>query len=103
MIVNTDGSVQCVSGSTEIGPGQRTQMAMIAAEALGVPLNKVTIATYVDTDNTTDAGSTSGSRQTNTGGRGMYEAAMDAKKQTSDAMPPRSSSTTRNGGTSRFR
>jgi xanthine dehydrogenase molybdenum-binding subunit len=81
VIVNTDGSVQCVSGSTEIGPGQRTQMAMIAAEALGVPLNKVSIATYVDTDNTTDAGSTSGSRQTNTGGRGMYEAAVDAKNQ----------------------
>jgi len=81
VIVNTDGSVQCVSGSTEIGCGQRTQMAMIAAEALGVPLEQVTIATYVDTDNTTDTGSTSGSRQTNTGGRGMYEAAMDARRQ----------------------
>lgn len=85
VIVNTDGSVQCVSGSTEIGPGQRTQMTMIAAEALGVPLTSVTIATYVDTDNTTDAGSTSGSRQTNTGGRGMYEAAVDARKQVLEA------------------
>jgi CO/xanthine dehydrogenase Mo-binding subunit len=81
LIVNTDGSVQCVSGSTEIGPGQRTQMAMIAAEALGVPLKSVSIATYVDTDNTTDTGSTSGSRQTNTGGRGIYEAAIDARNQ----------------------
>ena len=81
VIVNTDGSAQCVSGSTEIGPGQRTQMAMIAAEALGVPLHRVSIATYVDTDNTTDTGSTSGSRQTNTGGRGIYEAARDAKRQ----------------------
>jgi len=81
VIVNTDGSVQCVSGCTEIGPGQRTQMAMITAEALGVPLKKVSIATYVDTDNTTDTGGTNGSRQTNTGGRGIYEAAIDAKKQ----------------------
>ena len=81
VIVNTDGSVQCVSGSTEIGPGQRTQMAMIAAEALGVPFENVSIATDVDTDNTTDTGSTTGSRQTNTGGRGMYEAATDAKNQ----------------------
>ena len=81
VIVNTDGSVQCVSGSTEIGSGQRTEMAMIVAEALGVPLEQVSIATYVDTDNTTDTGSTSGSRQTNTGGRGMYEAAIDAKNQ----------------------
>jgi CO/xanthine dehydrogenase Mo-binding subunit len=81
VIVNTDGSVQCVSGCTEIGPGQRTEMAMIAAEALGVPFTDVSIATYIDTDNTTDTGGTNGSRQTNTGGRGMYEAAMDAKRQ----------------------
>jgi CO/xanthine dehydrogenase Mo-binding subunit len=81
VIVNTDGSVQCVSGCTEIGPGERTEMAMIAAEALGVPLDQVSIATYIDTDNTTDCGGTNGSRQTNTGGRGMYEAAMDAKRQ----------------------
>jgi CO/xanthine dehydrogenase Mo-binding subunit len=54
---------------------------MIAAEALGVPLKSVSIATYVDTDNTTDTGSTSGSRQTNTGGRGIYEAAIDARNQ----------------------
>ena len=81
VIINTDGSVQCVSGTAEIGPGERTQMAMIAAEALGVPFTRVSIATYVDTDNTTDAGSTSGSRQTNTGGRGMYEAGVDAKRQ----------------------
>jgi CO/xanthine dehydrogenase Mo-binding subunit len=60
-------------------------MAMIAAEALGVPLESVSIATYVDTDNTTDTGSTSGSRQTNTGGRGMYEAAIDARKQILEA------------------
>jgi xanthine dehydrogenase molybdenum-binding subunit len=81
VIVNTDGSVQCVSGCTEIGPGQRTEMAMIAAEALGVPLSQVSITTYIDTDNTTDTGGTNGSRQTNTGGRGMFEAAMDAKRQ----------------------
>jgi len=81
VIVNSDGSVQCVSGCTEIGPGQRTQMAMITAEALGVPLTQVSIATYVDTDNTTDTGGTNGSRQTNTGGRGIYEASVDAKRQ----------------------
>ena len=81
VIVNSDGSVQCVSASNEIGPGQRTQMAMICAEALGVPIEAVSIAEYVDTDNTTDTGSTTGSRQTNTGGRGIYEAAIDARNQ----------------------
>ncbi len=81
VIVNTDGSVQCLSGAVEIGGGQRTQMAIIVAEALGVPLHTVSITWPVDTDQTTDTGSTTGSRQTNTGGRGMYEAAIDAKRQ----------------------
>ncbi len=81
IIVNTDGSVQCISGCSEIGGGQRTQMAMIAAEALGVPLNKVSISVDFDTDCTTDTGVSGGSRQTNSAGRGMYEAALDAKRQ----------------------
>src|SRR5881296_3724089 len=84
VIVNNDGSVQCVSACTEIGPGQRTEMAMITAEALGVPLNTMTITAYVDTDNTTDTGTTAGSQQTNNGGRGMYDAGQDARKQVLD-------------------
>jgi CO/xanthine dehydrogenase Mo-binding subunit len=84
VIVNTDGSVQCVSAANDIGPGQRTTMTMIAAEALGVPLYSVSITPYVDTDNTTDTSGTFGSQMTNTGGRGMYEAATDARKQLLD-------------------
>ena len=56
-------------------------MLMIAAEALGVTLQQITITPYIDTDNTTDTGGTNGSRMTNTGGRGMYEAATDARNQ----------------------
>jgi xanthine dehydrogenase molybdenum-binding subunit len=56
-------------------------MAMIAAESLGVPLYATTISLSVDTDTSTDASGTFGSQQTNTGGRGMYEAAQDARKQ----------------------
>ena len=63
VIVNTDGSVQAVSGVNEIGSGQRTKMAMIAAESIGVPLSAVTITPYIDTDLTTDTGGTSGSRR----------------------------------------
>jgi xanthine dehydrogenase molybdenum-binding subunit len=59
-------------------------MAMIAAESLGVPLSSVTITTYVDTDLTTDTVGTFGSIQTNTGGRGMYEAGQDARRQILD-------------------
>src|SRR2546428_1251497 len=83
-IIKSDGSVQAVSRTTDIGPGQRTNMLMIAAEALGVTLNQITITPYIDTDNTTDSGGTNGSRMTNTGGRGMYEAAIDARKQVLD-------------------
>jgi xanthine dehydrogenase molybdenum-binding subunit len=81
IIINSDGSVQAVSGTTDIGSGQRTHMLMIAAEALGVTLNQITITPYIDTDNTTDTGGTNGSRMTNTGGRGMFEAATDARNQ----------------------
>ena len=84
VIINSDGSVQAVSGVTDIGSGQRTNMMMVAAEALGVPLNLVTITPYVDTDNTTDTGTTAGSQQTNNGGRGMYQAGQDARRQVLD-------------------
>jgi len=84
VIVNTDGTVQCVSATNDIGPGQRTTMAMIAAESVGVPLHAVSITPYVDTDLTTDTSGTFGSQQTNNGGRGMYEAGQDAKRQLLD-------------------
>jgi CO/xanthine dehydrogenase Mo-binding subunit len=84
LIVNADGSVQAVSASNEIGPGQRTLVAMVAAESLGVPLERVTITTHVDTDFTSDTGISSGSIQTNTGSYAMYQAAQDARKQVLD-------------------
>src|SRR3989337_1148328 len=56
-------------------------MAMIASEALGIPLARVAIAPSVDTDFTADTGNTAGSRQTLSGGWGAYEAAIDARNQ----------------------
>jgi xanthine dehydrogenase molybdenum-binding subunit len=73
-----------VSASNEVGGGERTLMAMIAAETLGVPFDQVNITPYVDTDLTSDTVGTFGSLQTNTGGSGVYEAAMDAKRQLLD-------------------
>src|SRR5260221_3360397 len=58
--LNSDGSVQLHSASNEVGSGQRTEMMMIAAEALGVPVRQVTITPYVDTDLTSDTGITAG-------------------------------------------
>jgi CO/xanthine dehydrogenase Mo-binding subunit len=34
VIINTDGTVQCISASNDIGPGQRSLMTMIAAESI---------------------------------------------------------------------
>src|SRR5438876_4217430 len=84
VVINSDGTVQCISANNDIGDGQRTEMMMITAETLGVPLTSVTITPYVDTDLTTDASGTFGSQQTNTGGRGQFEAATDARKQVLD-------------------
>ncbi len=84
IVISNDGSVQAISGCTDIGSGQRTHMLMIAAEALGVKLDQITITPGIDTEYTTDTGGTNGSRMTNTGGRGMYEAGIDARKQVLD-------------------
>ncbi len=81
VVVTSDGSLEVISGGQEIGGGQRTQMAMIAAEAIGIPFENTTIAFEVDTEHTPDTGTTAGSRMTNSGGWGLYDAAMDAKQQ----------------------
>jgi xanthine dehydrogenase molybdenum-binding subunit len=80
-IVTSDGSLQAISASNDIGPGQRTLQAMIAAETVGIPFERTSISFEVDTDFSSDCGGTNGSRQTNTAGWGMYEAGMDAKRQ----------------------
>jgi len=70
-----------ISGAAEVGPGERTMMAMIAGEVMGIPLTRVRISHEVDSDYTSDTGVTAGSRQTLSGGWGVYEAAEDAKRQ----------------------
>ncbi len=81
--INADGTVNVFTGATELGCGQKTTMAMIAAEELGVLLSNVFVIS-ADTDMTTDTGVTSGSRQTITGGTGVKLAAADAKNQLLD-------------------
>jgi len=78
--INPDGTVNVLTGTADIGGGQRGTMAMIAAEELGVPLDRVYV-TAADTEVTTDTGGTTGSRQTMTGGTGTKLAAADAKRQ----------------------
>jgi xanthine dehydrogenase YagR molybdenum-binding subunit len=81
--INADGTLNVFTGATELGCGQKTTMAMIAAEELGMLLSNVFVIS-ADTDMTTDTGVTSGSRQTITGGTGVKLASADAKNQLLD-------------------
>jgi CO/xanthine dehydrogenase Mo-binding subunit len=81
--INADGTVNVLTGTADLGGGQKGTMAMIAAEELGVPLEQV-VVTPADTEVTTDTGGSTGSRQTMTGGMGTKLAAADAKKQLLD-------------------
>ncbi|MBI4495038.1 MAG: xanthine dehydrogenase family protein molybdopterin-binding subunit [Chloroflexi bacterium] len=81
VVVNADGTLTVISGATEVGGGERTVMAMIAAESVGIPLASTRITPEVDTDVTADTGNTAGSRQTNSGGWGVHLAGLDAKQQ----------------------
>jgi len=78
--INTDGSVDLLTGSAELGQGSNTTLAMIAAEELGVSLSAVNVVNG-DTDTTPACGGAWGSRQTFTAGNAVRLAAGEAKKQ----------------------
>jgi CO/xanthine dehydrogenase Mo-binding subunit len=78
---NPDGTLEVISAAQEIGGGQRTVMAMMVAEEMGMPYEQVKITSNVDTEFTTDTGGTWGSRMTVSGGWGVVMAARDAKAQ----------------------
>ncbi|HWI12986.1 MAG TPA: xanthine dehydrogenase family protein molybdopterin-binding subunit, partial [Burkholderiales bacterium] len=65
--LNSDATVNVLVGTADIGASQKTTMAMIAAEELGLPLSAVSV-TNADTEVTLDTGSSGGSKQTFTAG-----------------------------------
>jgi len=81
--LDPDGSVELLSGLNDTGGWQKTTMAMIAAEELGVPYDAVAVTTG-DTDTTTDTGVPGGSRGTTSAGLAVISAARDAKSQLLD-------------------
>jgi CO/xanthine dehydrogenase Mo-binding subunit len=72
-----DGSVSVLSGSTEIGQGSHTVLAQIAAEEMGVPLEKVKVL-GTDTAVMLFERSTGASRTTTLMGRAVMEACREA-------------------------
>jgi CO/xanthine dehydrogenase Mo-binding subunit len=76
---NTDGTFQVVMGAIDI-TGTTTSMVLIAAEALGVPPERIRAVT-ADTDHAPYAGMSAGSKTTYTVGAAVKLAAEDARRQ----------------------
>lgn len=74
LAVNTDGTVNLIEGSTDIG-GSRAALAMQAAEVLGLRAEDVH-PTVVDTDSVGYTGVTGGSRTTFATGYAVHDAAQ---------------------------
>jgi xanthine dehydrogenase molybdenum-binding subunit len=70
-----DGSAEVRTSSAEIGQGLVTVLAMIAAEELGLPVERVTVL-LSDTDLTPDGGPTTASRQTYVTGNAVRNASQ---------------------------
>jgi CO/xanthine dehydrogenase Mo-binding subunit len=76
--VSQDGSALVSVGLSELGQGSRTVFAQIAAETLGMSLDRVT-ARHVDTDSVHDSGPTVASRSTTVGGAAVKMAATEVR------------------------
>lgn len=81
--LNLDGTIDVVSGATDLGTGIATALAQVAAETLGVPVDHVRVV-LGDTDVTPfDAGSHA-SRTMFNAGNAVARAAADARQQILD-------------------
>jgi xanthine dehydrogenase molybdenum-binding subunit len=78
--VNPDGTAHLLVGVTDIGTGAKSTMAIIAAEALGIPLSQIQV-TNGDTDVTPYSVGESGSRTTPFTGPAVIAAAEDVRRQ----------------------
>jgi len=78
--ITPDGRVQVAVGGVDVGQGSTTILAQIAAEALGVPIDRINVV-MADTGRTPPAHVTAGSSTTITTGAAVKLAAEDAKRQ----------------------
>jgi nicotinate dehydrogenase subunit B len=79
LAVNADGTVTLFCGKVDLGQGLRIAMPQIAAEELGVDVDKITFIEG-DTALTPDQGRTSGSNGIQVGGVQIRQAAATARK-----------------------
>jgi putative selenate reductase molybdopterin-binding subunit len=86
--VDANGRYGVHVGVTDIGAGAKTTMAMIAAEALDVPLSKIDLI-WGDSETTPYSVGESGSRTTIMTGQAVVEAAQNIKKQIAEKGMPK--------------
>jgi CO/xanthine dehydrogenase Mo-binding subunit len=82
--LHEDGSLSVQTSSVDLGQGSRTVLAQLAAEALDVPYDRVSVSD-ADTDTTPYDQQTSSSRTTFSMGNALVNAANDVKRQLMDA------------------
>lgn len=81
--LDASGTYHLHVGVTDVGSGAKTTMALIAAEALDVPLARIDVI-YGDTDRCPYSVGESGSRTTSFTGYAVVEAARELKRQIAD-------------------
>jgi xanthine dehydrogenase molybdenum-binding subunit len=79
VMINADGTVNLMTAAADEGQGNRTALAQIASEVLGIELDKIVLSA-TDTAVTPLDGGTHGSRQTYCGGNAVQKASEKAKK-----------------------
>src|SRR5258707_254890 len=82
-----DGTFRILTASTEIGQGTKTIFCQLAADALGVGLDMVTLAPQ-DTSLVPDSGPTVASRTAMIVGRLVQEAATEIRERLKRKQPP---------------
>lgn len=78
--LNQDGTVSIITAVTDLGTGNLTVLCQIAAEALGIPFENVSIAAQDSDVSPYDTGSIA-SRTIFDAGNAVYKAAMDVRSQ----------------------
>jgi nicotinate dehydrogenase subunit B len=77
--VHRDGSITCYSGKVDLGQGLRIAIRQMAAEELGVPVDRIALVEG-DTALTPDQGPTAGSSGVMRGGVQIRQAAATARQ-----------------------
>jgi xanthine dehydrogenase molybdenum-binding subunit len=78
-MINADGSVNLVTAAADEGQGNRTVLAQIASETLGIEFEKISVS-EADTETTPLDCGTHGSRQAYGGGLAVQAAANEARQ-----------------------